>query len=219
MSTTEFLSRWSHRKRRAPALVNAADARGLSPPSILDQSATRHGSTESASVQTVRASDLPNLVPLEAIGAETDIRVFLAAGVPSELTRAALRRAWLSDRKIRDFVGLADYAWDFNTPESMAGFGMIEAADQVERELARLVRGAAAATTSETPVSPTPIGTLQPSEDGHSAKSGEPSDLTQPNGRSTFDEGTGPAPRLGELADGPFHRQRSLGRALPKSNG
>src|SRR5437879_6035193 len=71
------------------------------------------------------ARDLANLVPLESIGAETDIRAFLAAGVPPELTRAALRRAWLSDPKIRNFVGLADYDWDFNTPGSMAGFGIL----------------------------------------------------------------------------------------------
>jgi hypothetical protein len=217
MSTAEFLSRWSRRKRRAAAWVNAADARGPSLPSMLDQGATRHGSTETASVQTAPASDLPNLVPLQAIGAETDIRAFLAAGVPSELTRAALRRAWLSDPKIRDFVGLADYDWDFNTPESMAGFGMIGAAEQVERELARLVRGAAAATTTtETPVSPPPIGKLQAGGEEHSAKSGEASDLTQLNDQATFDETTGPAPRPGELSDRPFHHQRRHGRALPK---
>jgi hypothetical protein len=216
MSTAEFLSRWSRRKRRANVLVNAADARGPSLPSIPDQGATRHGSTETASIQTVPASDLPNLVPLQAIGAETDIRAFLAAGVPSELTRAALRRAWLSDPKIRDFVGLADYDWDFNTPGSMAGFGMIEAAEQVERELARLVRGAAATATSETPVSPRPIGTLQAAGDEHSAKSAEASDLTRLNDQATFDEATGPAPRVGELSDRPFHPQRRHGRALPK---
>lgn len=216
MSTAEFLSRWSRRKRRATALVNAADARSPSLPPILDQGATRHGSTVTASVQTVPASGPPNLVPLHAIGAETDIRAFLAAGVPSELTRAALRQAWLSDPKIRDFVGLADYDWDFNTPESMAGFGMIEAADQVERELARLVRGAAAATTSQTPVSPRPIDTSQAGGEEHSAKSGEASDLTQLNDPSTLDDATGPASRLGEPPDRLFHRQRRHGRALPK---
>jgi hypothetical protein len=216
MSTAEFLSRWSRRKRRATALVNAADARGPSLPPIPDQGAPRHGSTETTSAQTALASDPPSLVPLHAIGAETDVRAFLAAGVPSELARAALRRAWLSDPKIRDFVGLADYDWDFNTPESVAGFGMIEAADQVERELARLVRGPAAAPTSQTPVSPSPIGTLQTSGEEHSAESGEASDLTQLNDQSTLEEETEPAPRLGELPDRPFHRQRRHGRALPR---
>jgi hypothetical protein len=65
--------------------------------------------------------------------------------VPAELTRAALRRAWTSDPKIRDFVGLADYDWDFNAPGSMAGFGPLEGADALRAEVARLLgRGTAA---------------------------------------------------------------------------
>ena len=209
MSAVGILSRWSRRKRRAAVLAKAP---GESPPSILDQDATRHGST--ASMPTAPASDLPNLVPLEAIGAETDIRAFLAAGVPAELTRAALRRAWLSDPKIRDFVGLADYDWDFNKPESMAGFGLIEAAGQVERELPRLVRGTAAAIAGETPVSPTPIGTLLTSDEVRSRKSVEPGDLPQLSDQRTFDEATEPARRLVELDDRPCRRRH--GRALPK---
>jgi hypothetical protein len=35
----------------------------------------------------------------------------------------------------------------------MAGFGVLEASEQIERELARLVRAAAAVTASKTPVS------------------------------------------------------------------
>ena len=37
-----------------------------------------------------------------SITAATDIRAFLAPGVPAELTRAALRRAWTADPAIRD---------------------------------------------------------------------------------------------------------------------
>jgi hypothetical protein len=70
--------------------------------------------------------DPASLPPIESISAETDIRAFLAPGVPPELARAALRRAWAADPKIRDFVGLADYDWDFNAPGSMAGFGPLE---------------------------------------------------------------------------------------------
>jgi hypothetical protein len=44
------------------------------------------------------------LPPIESIGAGSDIRGFLAAGVPVELTRAALRRAWVTDPAIHDFV-------------------------------------------------------------------------------------------------------------------
>jgi uncharacterized protein DUF3306 len=228
MNTAAFLSRWSRRKRRATALVESTNARGRSGPSPLDGDATNHHesrardaggdveATGSACAQTVPTSDLPDLVPLEAIGPETDIRAFLAAGVPSELTRAALRRAWLSDPKIRDFVGLADYDWDFNTQGSMAGFGMLEASDQIERELARLVRGAAAVTASEAPVSPAPIGGLQTGDEHHSTPSCEPSAFARLDDESAGEESTASDLRPEALADQPFLRQRKHGRALPK---
>jgi hypothetical protein len=58
------------------------------------------------------------LPPIESIGAESDIRCFLAPGVPAELTRAALRRAWVVDPAIRDFVGLSENSWDFDRPSA-----------------------------------------------------------------------------------------------------
>jgi hypothetical protein len=45
------------------------------------------------------------LPPIEAIDAHTDVTVFLRSGVPDELRRAALRRAWTVDPAIRDFRG------------------------------------------------------------------------------------------------------------------
>ena len=85
--------------------------------------------------------DLTQLPPLESITAATDIRAFLAPGVPADLTRAALRRAWATDPKIRDFVGLADYDWDYHAPGSMAGFGPLEMTDELRRLVARIVGG------------------------------------------------------------------------------
>jgi len=83
--------------------------------------------------------DAASLPPIESITAETDIRGFLASGVPSELTRAALRRAWACDPKIRNFVGLAEYDWDFNAPDSMAGFGPLQITDEVGKMAAQIV--------------------------------------------------------------------------------
>jgi hypothetical protein len=54
------------------------------------------------------------LPPIESIGDKSDIRGFLAPGVPVELTRAALRHAWVADPTIHDFVGLSENSWDFN---------------------------------------------------------------------------------------------------------
>ena len=73
--------------------------------------------------------DLASLPPIESIAADTDIGAFLRSGVPAELTRAALRRAWASDPAIRDFIGIAENQWDFNDPDAIPGFGPMRAAD------------------------------------------------------------------------------------------
>jgi hypothetical protein len=69
--------------------------------------------------------DLASLPSIESIDAKTDVTAFLRPGVPPELSRAALRRAWSTDPAIRDFVGLVENGWDFNDPNAMPGFGTI----------------------------------------------------------------------------------------------
>src|SRR5262249_22569110 len=85
------------------------------------------------------APDPTKLPPIETITAETDIRAFLAPGVPPELTRAALRRAWAADPKIRDFIGLSENSWNFNAPGAMTGFGSLEMTDELRQQIARMV--------------------------------------------------------------------------------
>lgn len=67
--------------------------------------------------------DPSGLPSIEAITANTDVRGFLQSRVPTELTRAALRKAWTSDPAIRDFIGIAENQWDFNDPNAIPGFG------------------------------------------------------------------------------------------------
>jgi hypothetical protein len=130
MSDEEFLARWSRRKREArtgkPASEPAElmEARDPTPPS---------GSAEYPPTPDVDLSSLP---PIESIDGATDITAFLRRGIPQELSRAALRRAWTSDPAIRDFVGLAENAWDFNDPNAMPGFGPLDCS---EAELGELV--------------------------------------------------------------------------------
>ena len=145
-----FLSRWSRRKQAAaqapepakspPHSESAAapePAAGSSrAPESRDPSGVSQPAPDVSRDSGAAAFDPASLPPIESITAETDIRAFFAAGVPAELTRAALRRVWTSDPKIRDFVGLADYAWDFNAPGSMAGFGPLEAADGLRAQMA-----------------------------------------------------------------------------------
>jgi hypothetical protein len=63
--------------------------------------------------------DAQNMPPIDSIGATSDIRPFLASGVPEDLTRAALRRAWSADPAIRDFIGLSENSWDSNASSSL----------------------------------------------------------------------------------------------------
>jgi hypothetical protein len=86
--------------------------------------------------------DPASLPPIESITRGTDIEQFLQPGVPAELTRAALRAAWIADPAIRDFIGIADSQWDFNDPTAMPGFGPLRANESlrasVERTVARI---------------------------------------------------------------------------------
>jgi hypothetical protein len=48
--------------------------------------------------------------------------------------------ALLTDPAIRNFVGLAEYAWDFNAPDAVHGFGPLRPTDDIGRLLAQAVR-------------------------------------------------------------------------------
>jgi hypothetical protein len=133
-----FLARWSHRKHAAAAQAvesptvpaPAASEEPVEGREPAERTTARRGDDVASAATGSDAVEPPfdpaSLPPIESISADTDIRAFLAPGVPPELARAALRRAWAADPKIRDFVGLADYDWDFNAPGSMAGFGPLE---------------------------------------------------------------------------------------------
>jgi hypothetical protein len=130
MSDEDFLKRWSRRKRdvakAVPAPpVPASDVPAKAPAPAADKAETQF--------------DPASLPPLESITALSDVTAFLREGVPAELTRAALRRVWTADPAIRDFVGLAENAWDFTDPNAMPGFGPLEATEEVRRMIARVV--------------------------------------------------------------------------------
>jgi len=135
-----FLARWSARK--------LADRE----PSARQDTSTEHqprdedGAIENCAVaESPKGSDQGNqpvdpvqLPSLDSIGADTDIADFLRPGVPPDLTRAALRRAWTSDPAIKNFVGLVENGWDFNDPSAMAGFGPIST-EEVARLAGKLI--------------------------------------------------------------------------------
>jgi hypothetical protein len=141
----KFLSRWSRRKREAAEVTDATKSPAASEQAVENargaQAAPSDGSAapSDAAERPEATFDLASLPAIELITSDTDIRAFLAPGVPPELTRAALRRVWAADPKIRDFVGLADYDWDFNAPGSMAGFGPLEMTEELRQVVARII--------------------------------------------------------------------------------
>ena len=140
-----FLSRWSRRKR----------AVGTAPPSPPAAPAPSEAVAPSPAA-TEPAFDPANLPPLDSLIAESDFAAFLRKEVPSALRRAALRRAWTLDPAIRDFVGPADYAWDYNAPDGVPGFSPNLGGD-VKRLIAQAVGLAEEAPSVEKPSSePTP---------------------------------------------------------------
>ena len=124
-----FLERWSKRKL-ANAEPAAPEQKEIAPQTEKEDDAVAsaaRGDLPGAPAENTedKPVDLASLPSIESIGADTDVTAFLRPGVPADLTRAALRRAWSSDPAIRDFVGLVENGWDFNDPNAMGGFGPI----------------------------------------------------------------------------------------------
>jgi hypothetical protein len=157
-----FLKRWSKRKLAERDRSKDEHAANQQPPVEHDASAAEPPQIDGmvkASDETFGLADLP---PIDSIAANTDVTAFLRPGVPPDLTRAALRRAWTSDPAIRDFVGLVENGWDFNNPSAMAGFGAITA-DEVA-QLASKIIGEPVKTNSDPPPPKTiEEGTPEPS--------------------------------------------------------
>ena len=149
MSEEEFLARWSRRKSEAktnaalPQTTEPGDPSSAAPPSVAKESAAKE-----------KEGDFdPSSLPLiDAITAATDITAYLRKGIPQELTRAALRRAWTADPAIRDFVGLAENAWDFNDPAAMPGFGPLDCSETELAEWVDRIVGGVRKTAESLPV-------------------------------------------------------------------
>jgi len=96
-SSEGFLQRWSRKKidaeQKKPDAPEPDEAAAPEPAGP----AVPAGGAVPPAVATNSEFDLSSLPSLESITAGTDIRAFLNPGVPAELTRAALRRAWTTD--------------------------------------------------------------------------------------------------------------------------
>lgn len=113
-----FARRWSRLKRQPSLPVDAP----APPPAVrAEQPAPVEMPPDAATI------------PLD------DITGWLGRNVPEGWRELALRRLWSADIAIRDFIGPADYAWDWNTPGGAPGWGPMRAADDMVRLLARAI--------------------------------------------------------------------------------
>jgi len=157
-----FLKRWSKRKLAERDRSKDEHAANQHPPVEHDASAAEPPQIDGmvkASDETFGLADLP---AIDSIAANTDVTAFLRPGVPPDLTRAALRRAWTSDPAIRDFVGLVENGWDFNNPSAMAGFGAITA-DEVAQLTSKIIGEPMKANSDPPPAKTIEEGTPEPS--------------------------------------------------------
>jgi Protein of unknown function (DUF3306) len=218
MSDEEFLARWSRRKREArsgnPAPEPTEPMEAHDPPAC--------GTAEDAPNPDVDLSSLP---PIESIDATTDITAFLRKGIPQELSRAALRRTWTADPAIRDFVGLAENAWDFNDPNAMPGFGPLDCSEAELGEFVdRIVGGVRRAAESlPNPLTEKDEGREADSEDHPPPKSHSAETIADARADEDAVDGSpqalaAPQPETDQEADGDetVVGRRTHGGALPR---
>jgi hypothetical protein len=204
-----FLARWSKRKvqaRTGEAPEPAPSADDARPPKAEDDS------------DGIPLEDLP---PIESIDASTDLTPWLRKKVPEAWKRAALGRVWASDPAISEFVGLADYAWDWNAPDGVPGFGPLRATDNLAELLSQAIGQAPAcapeepaaekatesAETSEAETPPDEIASASPEK-----TSGDGPPVEEP---LTEAQAAGPEPENSAIErDEPIRRRRG-GGALP----
>lgn len=134
------LARWSRRKLAARHdETDEAEKRQNEP--VPEVSADGSPLLPEMAGEAAEPAEPPEPLPrIEDLTADSDLTAFLKKGVPMALKSAALRKMWSIDPSIRDYVGPAEYAWDFNQPGSMAGFGPLDPKKSVVGFLSRTVR-------------------------------------------------------------------------------
>jgi Protein of unknown function (DUF3306) len=149
-----FLLRWSRRKRQAENAeterrAQAASSEDVSVAPVPPEIATFKDVNDEP-VPELSVDELALLPRIEDLTVETDLSQFLRKGVPTALRNAALRRMWVLDPSIRDYVSEArEYAYDWNAPGGVPGSGALLAQD-VSSIAPRITRDSEQPTRSQT---------------------------------------------------------------------
>jgi hypothetical protein len=219
-----FLSRWSRLKqgRReageaearpvppatapgAAAIPATAESLPAPPPGPGPQPAPAPVAEAGPPAEPEPEIDLASLPRLEDLTASSDLSVFLKKGVPASLRHAALRRVWSLDANIRDFIGPADYAWDWNVPGGAPGYVETIAHGPDVEALADRILGIGRAPAREAEKAEEGSTMAQPAE--VAAADGEASPEAHPEAQpeapreagSPETDGTGPRPASSSL--------------------
>jgi hypothetical protein len=207
----DFLARWSRRKRAARSGEDHTP----------DEEAHAAPEAESDSQLPPAAAEPTEPLPsLNDLTADSDLAAFLRNGVPAALKNAAMRKMWSLDPTIRDYIGPSEYAWDFNRPGSMAGFGPLAAGKSVADFLStvsRAIPAEKAATSSEAP----PEATATASEHAGSPSAAEPVQppcvpIDPPPPGNEVEVTAEPAEELGLAESSPASPRARHGGALPR---
>lgn len=209
----DFLTRWARLKRES-----TARAAPRSDASVTD------ATPEPLDPCGASPVDLATLPPLESISAESSIAAFLRAGVPEDLTRAALRSAWVTDPVIRDFVGIAENQWDFNAEGAIAGFSSLSVGEYARYVAARALRdepGVPAAQEGDDPGEDESDNTSapRPARECHAATSTTiPALQSPPSARESTNQAqiASASPEKASQTSRPSPMKRTHGSALPK---
>jgi hypothetical protein len=131
---SDFLARWSRRKQEARRGGAAEDAKSPEPAPDAQEPSPDAGPEE------LTGEELAALPKVEDFTIDTDLAQFMRKGVPLAMQKAALRRMWVLDPAIRDFVSEArEYAYDWNVPGGVPGTGRLLDTDKVAEMVQRII--------------------------------------------------------------------------------
>jgi hypothetical protein len=193
----KFLQRWSRRKQEAEREAKQADKK----PEAETRTENECEAAPDAGARPEKgeaAFDPKTLPPIDSIEAATDIRAFLAPGVPEELKRAALQRVWRTDPAIRDFVGLSENSWDFNDPNGVHGFGPLQVTEQLKAAVDAMLDRKSA------------LSNLEPAE--KKASDEPPERIAELAPRKAGDE------RIDQVSEGASEKPAAVGDVAPHKN-
>jgi hypothetical protein len=208
-----FLSRWSRRKRGEEVPEPEAPPPAEAP--MAEASPVAPAPPEAPAPPPEPEFDVSTLPPIETLDASSDFTVFLKPGVPEALRTAALRKAWLADPLIRDYMSPLDYAWDFNTPGGLP-YGFSNVLAETGEALRKLVNQAIG---EMEPEEPKPEGVTlaeaAPQLPAPEPWAGLPPGVTLPPSAEESPEALAPAAPLGEPLPPPEDAVRLTEAPLP----